>query len=335
MSSAKQIVCFRGDTLPGIAKDDPLPTEFRIAPWAMVKTRKGSVGCGPLTEQLLMENQIQAKRYPRIKLDLEHASVEKSPTFNPATPNAAEGDLVMRPGDGLYMANVVWTPEGEALVRGGSKNGISPAVAQAKDGQIIFVHSAGLCNHAEIGGLTLFSAGAELDLITFTAPTDTMDIAALIKLANLFILAAGLPAVPDTATADEVNTAATAAAEKIQSAMKQGVDMMTCSADIGTLKTEIAQLKQMRIADQKKVILDGAVRDGKIVAFTAEQIEGMDLTTFSAHVEKLEAGKVPMEKRTLSGIQTFSASLPEEGVKAVCKSLGLSDEDFAKYGPKN
>jgi hypothetical protein len=81
--------------------------------------------------------------------------------------------------------------------------------------------------------------------------------------------------------------------------------------------------------------MDGAIRDGKIVQFSAEEIEKMDLKTFSAHVEKLEAGKVPMEKRTPEGVKTFSAADAKPGFNDSMQRMGLSKEDFEKYGPKD
>lgn len=328
------LVSFSAGELAAPEAGKPLPTEILICPWSKQDTKKGVILCGATTEHVLMRNQMAAKRHPRVALDFEHNTVPESPTFKADAKVAAWGTLDMRPGKGIFLSAVEWTPEGESHVRGGHAKGISPAAARNDDGEVIFIHSAGLCRHQEIDGLTLFSASADLrDLITTanqTTPDTDMDLKAVTKLCNVFLGSAGLELIPDTATAEQIEAAAGKGADAIKAAMGKGKETgtETFSADITALRKELDGIKKDRI-------LSDAIRDGKIVAFTAEQIAAMDVDTFASHVGKLEAGKVPMDKRTPEGIATFSSTTPSSGLDQTLTRMGLTKDDLTKYGPKD
>lgn len=331
------LVSFSAGDLAAPEAGKPLPTEILICPWEKKDTKKGVILCGATTEQVLMRNQMAAKRHPRVALDFEHNTVPESPSFQADAKVAAWGTLDMRPGKGIFLSAVEWTPEGESHVRGGHAKGISPAAARNDDGEVIFIHSAGLCKHQEIDGLTLFSASADLrDLITTANQTTTndMDLKAVIKLTNIFLGSAGLDLIPDSATVEQIEALAGKGADKIKEAMGKGKEKETETAT--TFSAEITAMRKELDGIKKDGILSAAIRDGKIVAFTADEIDKMDLATFSSHVSKLEAGKVPMEKRTPEGIATFSASTTQSsGLDQTLSRMGLTKEDFTKYGPKD
>ena len=317
-----------------------MPAEILICPWAGQKTQKGLITCGADTEALLEANNKTAKRFPRVALDFEHNTVPGSKSYRgePAKV-AAWGDLDVRPGEGIFLSALDWTPEGEEHVRNGHAKGISPAAKLNDKGEVIFIHSAGLCRHQEIDGLTLFAASDDLKDLINTANQNTthdMDTQAVKALCNVFLGSAGLPLIPDAATVEDMQRLAGEGADKIKAAMNKGGDeTKTFSADIKVLKESIETLKKDNVKLQKERLLDGAIRDGKVIAFTAEQIDAMEVATFSAHITALPAGQVPMEKHTPDGAKTFSADGGSNGFTEVHRRMGLTKGDLEKYGPKN
>lgn len=332
---SSHLVCFASGPL-AVEADGPLPVEILICPWGARRTRKGVICCDATTEAVLAVNNRTAKRFPRIALDFEHNTVPGAGAYHgePAMV-AAWGDLDIRPGEGLYLSAVEWTPEGETHVRGGHAKGVSPALRLNDEGSVIFVHSAGLCRHQEIDGLTLFAADDLGPLITTANQntTNDMDLAAALKLCNVFLGSAGLSLIPDTATVEDVERLAGEGADKIKAAMTGAKkdDPQTFSAEIMVLRESIETIKADNLRLQKDRIMDAAIRDGKVVAFTAAEIDAMDVKTFSAHVAALEPGKVPMESRATEAVKTFSAA----EFNAVHRRMGLTKEDLEKYAPKN
>lgn len=327
-----QLVCFHAGELPAVSSGNPLPTEIRICPWEQTQTSKGIISCGASTEALLMQNQKAAKRHPRLALDFEHNTVEGSTHFQPGNaPVAAWGDLEMRPGQGLFLCSLEWTPEGEAHVRGGHARGISPATARNEKGEVIFVHSAGLCRHQEIAELSLDKFSADIVGLINAANTNDMDIKAIILLCNAFLGAAGVEQIPETATIEDVQRLATEGAGKIKDAIaakkeeKKEDKTDTFSADLTGLREELN-------AEKKSRLLDNAIRDGKLVVLSADQIKGMTVDAFSAHIGALQSGVVPLDRRTPEKVQTFSADggmSAEE--RAIMKQFGISEEDWKKH----
>ena len=54
------------------------------------------------------------------------------------------------PGEGLFIENLRWTPEGEASVKGGHHPDLSPAIKTNDAGEVVFVHSAALCRQGGV-----------------------------------------------------------------------------------------------------------------------------------------------------------------------------------------
>ncbi len=315
-----------------------MPSEILICPWPATQTKKGIICCGATTEAVLQRNQEASKRWPQVALDFEHNTVPESKTYTgePAKV-AAWGTLDMRPGTGIFLSAVEWTTEGEAHVRGGHAKGISPAAALNEDGEVILIHSAGLCRHQEIDGLTLFSSDTTLrDLITTAQQTesDTVNMKSAISLCNVFLASANLAVIPDDATAEQIEKLAGEGADKIKAAMA-AKDKEKDKTEVSTFSAELTEMRETITKMKKDGILSSAIAAGKMVLFSAEDIDKMDLNTLSDHVDKLPAGQVPMERRTVDGLKTFRSELNTSGgFSDVHRSLGLSKEDLEKYGPK-
>ncbi len=334
-----RFIAFDAGRLP-LGKDGKeLPMRLKIAKWGTDTTQKGKVTCNATTAAVLIRNQDATKRR-RVALDFQHNTVEGSPTYGgePAKV-AAFGDVEMVPGDGVYLSAIEWTPEGKDAALGGHYPDVSPAVKLNEQGEIIWVHSAGLVRQGEIDGLTLFSAADEIGSLIAQCTTDDpqttdMDIKATRDLLNLFCGMAGV-SIPETATIEEMQGLAKTGAAKLQAAIgtQQGKaaadEVTTLAASVKDLQTELAGLRKEQTAAKKAAIIAVASAAGKIIPFDAAQIEGMSVEVFSAIVDKLPAGQVPVEAigggKVTGGVVTFSAADRE-----VMKSLGLTEEQWKK-----
>lgn len=84
-------------------------------------------------------------RYPKLPFDIEHATEIKGPKGEEA-PAYAWIDALRINDDGGIDAHVVWTPDGESLIRGKKYIYYSPAFFNNAAGQVTRLSSVGLTN---------------------------------------------------------------------------------------------------------------------------------------------------------------------------------------------
>jgi phage I-like protein len=137
-----------------------LPTRLLIVPWGKTETNQGPVICNATTLRELPANQARRKR-DRVALDFQHNKVEGSQFYKgePAKV-AAFASLEVIDGEGIYLANIEWTPDGKAFAADGHYPDLSPAIITNDKGEVVVVHSARLGCDGEIDGITLFSTQA-------------------------------------------------------------------------------------------------------------------------------------------------------------------------------
>jgi phage I-like protein len=131
-----------------------LPNRLLIVPWGKTETIQGPIICNATTLRELPANQARRKR-DRVALDFQHNTVEGSQFYKgePAKV-AAFASMEVVEGEGIYLSNIEWTPDGKAFAADGHYPDLSPAIITNDKGEVVLVHSAGLVRQGEIDGMT-------------------------------------------------------------------------------------------------------------------------------------------------------------------------------------
>lgn len=146
-----QIHTFRAGTDAPL-KD--LPSRLLVAKWGDTPSGRGVVRVNERTLALLPANQA-LRKFDRVALDFQHNTLTGKEPVKVAgygTPNVVRGE-------GIWMENIEYTPEGKDVLPGGHYPDISPAIERDAEGTVIFLHSAGAVRQGELDGLIFpFSA---------------------------------------------------------------------------------------------------------------------------------------------------------------------------------
>ena len=308
------IIAFRSPvTLPA---DKQLPTRLKVAHWG----RNEAVDVTPIVNETSVACIPHNQRVAHIDtaiLDFNHNTLPGSEAYKAEKEPrniAAKGKLEVVPFDGVYFSALEWTPEGKDAFLGGHFPDLSPAVKLNDAGEVIFIHSAALCQQGSINGLHAFSVGGLPTMKTATATQSTMDFK------KLLLLLLGLP---ETADDTAIETAAKAFSAKAQTATAAGEEVKAFST---TLKAITDRLD----AQDRSVLTSTAIAAGKIIPLGVDKLPIAD---FKVMIDSLPADQVPMEKRTPEGIKAFTApgfSNASAGADAaaqaeVNRQLGIKD----------
>lgn len=315
------------NTLAGLKE---LPARVRVAKWGRNESVKGAFTVNETTARLLPAMQ-RTVGFDTIALDFEHNTVPATDAFKAdKEPRkvAAHGVPRVIPGEGLFIENLRWTPEGEASVKGGHHPDLSPAIKTNDAGEVVFVHSAALCRQGAVPDLQVFSAALTPAQITaFSAASHTHFPSMDYK--QLLLLLLGLDA---HATDADITTAAKTFATKLAEAAGQSQEIKTLSATLKTLGEKFAALEKGQEAAEKSAITAHAVAAGKVITAAVSELP---LESFRKIVAELPANQVPLAQRTPEGVKAFSATgATAAGATAeaeVREKLGISPETWAKH----
>lgn len=322
-----------------------LPARLVVAPWGTHDARKrGKVIVNEVTAAAFAASMQALKRADRVALDFDHNTVEGTAAYQAEKEPrlvAAYGVPAVEKGVGIVLTDLQWTPEGKAALEGGHFRDLSPAVFRREDGTVYALHSAGLCRHGEIDGLTIEAATAPAQLAPFFAALST-SLEIEIKQPDmkphpaLIALLAAL-GVTLTAEADEaaVEKALTDAAAKVDSLSKAPPAAMSAEvkATIDTLSADVATIKAERDELKRAELIRQAQAAGKVIPLSAEAIKSAPLSILEDIVKTAKAGEVPIGRRTPTGEpgkdkpEAFSAEQLE-----VFAKMGVSEEDVRKHG---
>ncbi len=322
-------------TLAAVApKIDPdnLPGEIQVLKWGDNQTTKGIVRVGKKTLACLSANQV-ATGFDEVCLDFNHNTVEGSPAYKgePAPVAATHCKPEVREGQGLFLMSVNWTDDGKKFAS--SYPDVSGAVGLDESGEVIFIHSAGVCRQGCAQDIKLFSASmtglkglqkvgrSTPPLVTTLAATD-IDLDALRSLLRLSA----------EATPADINAAVSAALDDIEDDETPGSTVV--KKTVKTLSATVDRLTLLVEGSQRQTILDEARAAGKEVP--AEWLPGTDgkgglpvgqLRTLCATLPEV----VPLAARTPSGVQGAKATrtLSAEE-RSICSGLGISEADYLK-----
>lgn len=260
-----------------------LPKRLKVLAWGDNATASGRpVRVGAKTLQTLSVNQ---KRFgfDEVALDFEHNTVPNTKAFKEAKeprPVAAYGAVEAVENDGLFFNVSRWTPEGEKSAL--NYQDLSPAIHQDENGEVLFVHSVGLCRQGDVEGL---------HFVPFSVETGAMDYKA--KLIEMLELSEGATDADIQAALDSLE-----AAPDEMAAMTSQVAELT--GRIATLSADLEAVKGESDSRRRQEICERAAREGKVIPLTAEEIAATSVATLSAMVEKLEA-TVPLNRQTPAG----------------------------------
>ena len=137
---------------------EQLPTRLKILDWGRNATVKGTILVDDETAKSFEERQ-QSAGHGEIAIDFEHNTVAGSPEYERTKeprPVAGYGRPTILRGDGLYLSNIRWTPDGQASAKNFAD--LSPAVQVDGENRVTFVHSVALCRNGAVHELTFFSA---------------------------------------------------------------------------------------------------------------------------------------------------------------------------------
>ncbi len=313
------ITCFRAPSLGQQLRE--LPTRLLIAPWGKSESVKGPVVVNDTTVKALPRLQ-ELTNFRRIDLDFNHNTVPGSEEFKAHPPPrkiAGKGTPEVVPGEGIYLNAIEWTPEGQEAVKNGHYDELSPAPKMNERGEILWLHSCAVVPHGAIEGLKVFSAEEPACLAgaiqTFSAESG-LNLSTHFPTMNHKVLLCTLLGLAESATDEQI---------------AEGVK--TFSATLATLKTFSADFAALRkrLDDQERAaIKDAALRAGKIVPLTADELP---IEQFRKLVSELPADQVPLDKRTPDGVKTFSSSglADTAGATEVRAALGISEETWKKH----
>ena len=313
-----------------------LPGEIQVLKWGDNQTTQGIVRVGKKTLACLAANQA-ATGFEEVCLDFAHNTVEGSPTYKgePAQVAATHCKPEVREGDGLFLMSVNWTDEGKKFAS--HYPDVSGAVGLDETGEVIFMHSAGLCRQGCARDIKLFSTS--LPVLTGlkkpskaptppvrTLATNSVDLDALRTLLRLSA----------DATPQDINDAvATAIADGSNDDEDDVDDSTPHGKKLKALSVQIQAISSVFMDGERQRILTEAREAGReIPAEWLPDANGQgglpisQLRTLAATLPET----VPLAARTpakINGATVVVKTLSAEQ-KKICAGLGIKEEDFLK-----
>lgn len=310
--------------------------------WGQNPGAKGTFIVNNTTLAELPKNQA-ATNFDTIALDFEHNSVPESPTYRGEPVKvAAHGVPEVVAGQGLFLNNIQWTPEGREHVGNGHYKDLSPSILHNAKGEVLFIHSAAACRQGALVGGSI-NLTADSPILKLTNSNDPMR-EQLLKL----LTAAGVT-IPADATDEQLTALATEAEGKLKTLSAAPADKAAKAkpedaagieglrSEVGALKTTLttlsttlASLQAGNESAQVNLILNSAAAEGKVVP--KEFIEG-DQKVTPAQLKLLVAAlpvTVPVgDRRTPHTTPAAGSALVlNSAADQVRKQLGLTEDEW-------
>lgn len=300
LASLKPLVALRISN-GALAASPNLPDKLKILNWGENPSVEGPILVGEKSARFLDFNQ-KTMGFAEVALDFEHNTVPGTPEYERTKeprPVAAYGVPRIVHGDGLYLENLRWTPDGKASAINYAD--LSPAIRCDKgSGEVVFVHSTALTRNGAVHELSFHSAQLGNKPKDHNMKDETISVA---ELAAAFGL-------KDTSTKAEVlgalkslSTNATAFSALLKDGKLivlgaiedrlKGVEEITKHISAGTggivvlssgLETRLAGIESTikTLGNEKLTVLSASI-EGKEVKITPQ-----DLVSLSVRVQKME-----------------------------------------------
>lgn len=282
-----------------------LPSVLTLLQWGSNKTDQGTFLVNERTAACIAQ-QVAAGTYERVLIDFEHNSVKGHPNYQPPPRHhAGVGDVACSADRGLGLANVGWTPSGQT--HGKDYPDLSPVLSyDARTMEVVGLNSVALVPNGGVIDLSFFNAHApEANQKEET----TMDP----KLQELVNAVAALSASIDALKTDVAT-------------LKTGQAALSATPPgLTELKTQFAAFDAKVIAAERTAILEGAAREGKVVALQADALAKLSPDDLRAHVKALPV-TVPLQAKTPDTDKGGQGTAVLSAVqKTIAAQLGIKD----------
>lgn len=291
-----------------------LPLKLKLLNWGRNETVNGPVLLDDKSVKVFDANQLKYG-WQRVALDFNHNTVPGTEAYESSEEPrkvAAYGTPYIVPGDGLYLGNLQWTPEGQKNAANFAD--LSPTVSQDSEGRVTALHSAALCRNGAVYGLEFFAANAALS--TNTTTEENMDF----KLLILTLL--GLP---ETATDSDIQ----AAYDKTVEAMATSEPTPQPAPEVQAMSVQLKQVQGTMMAlsarldrADKLAVIDEARRQGKEIPLNDDEALKLDLPTLTALCAGLKQ-TVPLSSYADDRTRLDLSPANTEADKQVAAMLGI------------
>lgn len=291
------------------AREGELPKRMKILNWG----RNPAVGkFSPVvsdhTVAVLTANQL-AGGADRVAIDFEHNTCKGTPAYRESTPEprkvAGYGTPLAISGDGLYLTDIEWTPAGREYAMNYAD--LSPAIRPNAANDVEFLHSVALCRQGAVAGLSFYSA-INPEGVNMEEDIKKMGEQFSAVQAVLDDLKTRLDALTNTAAPMEAMSAATAKIDSLEA------KIVALSADLAADATR----------RDKAALLDGALRDGKVIALSAEAVGKLSTDDLKAHIAAVKS-TVPLSAMTAAHIQQ-PISPSGDNLRRIAQAAGVNPD---------
>jgi len=319
---------------------DALPTRLLVAPWGTHEIgARGKAIVNEGTARVFAGNMSRLKKADHVCLDFNHNSLKGHPSYlaeKEPRKIAATGKPEIVPGKGIFLTGLSWTPEGKESFLGGHFQDISPTVYRDKAGNVLAIHSAALCQHGEIDGLTIpdaVQAALSADIAALSASDSPLTSPMKPTPELIALLAAlGMTLNPD---ADEATVASTLKDLTAKIAKDAEADKKAGAEGLSALEVRLEAVEKERDTIKRDRLKEQAIHAGKVIPLSDEDWNVTALSTCEKLVAGLKPGVVPFGHKTVE--TTIDPNAKPDALsaedEAVLEKMGISKEDYAKHGP--
>lgn len=139
-----------------------------------------------------------------------------------------------------------------------------------------------------------------------------------------------------TAAGGKIDDMKKAATAKVEAPVKkEEVKPDALSVEITDLKKQVSDLTAAKDQARRDALMAEAIRDGKLIPLSTELWNKSPVDVCEGLVKAAKAGEVPTQKKTPDGDKgTGEAVALSAETESVLAAMGLSKDDFEKFGPK-
>ena len=259
-------------------------------------------------------------KYPKLPFDIEHATEIKGPKGEEA-PAYAWIDALRINDDGGIDAHIVWTPDGESLIRGKKYIYYSPAFFNNAAGQVTRLSSVGLTNKPNLYLPALNSENNEM-----TVPVQIVTVLGLASTASVDDAVAAI---------QQIKTSETVALNRAQNPdLTKFIPVETHQLALN--RAETAENKLKALDDQTaESLVNAAVAAGKVapanrdmyLALCRSEEGRQQFTEFVKTAPALVNGD-PSKGKDIKD----KTKLSDEEL-AMCRSMGITEAEFLAAKP--
>jgi hypothetical protein len=278
------------------------PSEFRIWKWGENKTLKGTV----VLDEASAKAVVNAFRDHGVELaiDYEHQTFnaedngKEAPAAGWFTPEVRE--------DGLWATAVRWTDRASAYLKAKEYRYFSPvALLDDKTRKPVRLMPMALTN---------WPATKDIEPLVARADATPME-----NTMKTVLVALGLRAEPDESDAIGALTALKLRADKADA----------LEVDLGKATAELTKLKSDQVAEQKKALIDDAIKGG-IAPAKRPELEALDLSALKVCLSLLPKS-IPAAVEPADDAPAVAASGLTADQLKILKLTGITPEKFAEH----